>query len=416
MSRVRRLIVVAIGLMALGPASMYASSPRELYVTARAREVTLRQQASTPSREPTVADYRAVVAAYEAVVRRYPATGYVDNALWQGALVARDAFDRFKDDRDRKTARRLLALLVSDYPISPFVSKAKEITQTLDGGASTSVTPAPVPASPVTAPPPSVPGLPAASPPPDTPRLPAPPPGGYSIARQLGLGASRIVLDPGHGGHDPGASGAGEYESQVVLDVSLRLELLLQEAGFDVVMTRRSDQFVPLEERAAIANREHGDLFLSIHANASRNQNARGIESYVLNFATDPAAETLAARENAATERTMSNLNDLLKAISTNSKIEESRAFARLVERSMATNLKPVNQGVRDLGVKQAPFVVLIGTAMPSVLAEISFMTNAQEGRLLASDAYRQRIADALCQAVQTYQKSLKSASTMVRQ
>lgn len=235
------------------------------------------------------------------------------------------------------------------------------------------------------------------------------------MARQLGLGAAKIVIDPGHGGHDPGALGAGISEADVVLDVALRLEKLLREAGVAVVLTRRSDEYVPLEQRTAIAVREQADLFLSIHANASRRRSAQGVESYFLNFSTDPAAEAVAARENAATSRTINNLPDILKAITLNNKLHESRSFAALIQRAMATKLGGGKSGVRNLGVKQAPFVVLIGADMPSVLVEIAFITNPQEGRLLKSGAYRQRIALALFDAVRGYQQSLKSAPAASR-
>ena len=609
---------------------------RELYATAVLREQALR---AVPNKtRPSVKDYRATVSAYDAVVRRFPTSGYVDNALWQGAIVAGDAFERFGDERDRSTARRMLELLVDQYPSSPFVRKARnvlermhgpktvadvktpapssapaprparrravvlrEIRRTsmrdrvrvtieldepttyrtervenpqrvnldlsdtrpgdlvpegtllyhddivrrvrvgihpnqvtrvvvdLDGVARYTVStlerpyrivvdcertvpvplpkpagPTPSPAAAPAGPPvratrapiiqassarptwgalpsvepvdpvwflqplpshalvppsarliapvanalpasfffhateqPSPPAstLPASTPPASTaltrttaPKKPAPifadqaapPPvaerGSYSLARQLGLGASKIVIDPGHGGHDPGAIGPGISEAEVVLDVALRLEALLRDAGFGVVLTRRTDEFVPLEERPAIATREQADLFLSIHANASRNQNARGIESYFLNFATDLDAATVAARENAATGRTMNNLPEIVRAITLNSKLDESRSFAGLIQRAMAARLSGANKGLRNNGVKQAPFVVLIGASMPSVLAEISFITNAQEARLLKSGAYRQRIAQALFDAVRGYQLSLKNAQAVLHQ
>jgi N-acetylmuramoyl-L-alanine amidase len=233
--------------------------------------------------------------------------------------------------------------------------------------------------------------------------------GPYSMARQLGLGVSKVVIDPGHGGHDPGALGPGVTEAEVVLDVALRLEKLLKEAGVDVVMTRRTDEFVPLEDRPAMARREQADLFLSIHANASRARSARGVETDFLNFSTDPEAEEVAARENAATNRTIGSLPDILRAITLNNKLDESRSFAGLIQKAMADQLRGANAGLKNLGVKQAPFVVLIGAEMPSVLVEISFITNPQEGRLLKSGAYRQKIADALFDAVRGYQRSLKN-------
>ena len=239
--------------------------------------------------------------------------------------------------------------------------------------------------------------------------------GGFSLSRQLGLGVARIVIDPGHGGHDPGAMNDGLSEADLVLDLALRLEkLLLKQPGVEVVMTRRSNVFVPLEERTAIANREGADLFLSIHANASEDDRARGVETYFLNFAPNPAAEAIAARENAASARTMRQLPDIVKAIALNNKIDESRDFASLVQASMLDRLKRSNKSVKDLGVKQAPFMVLIGATMPSILAEISFLTNSQESALLRGGAYRQQIAEAMFNGVMRYQRSLKAAAQTV--
>ncbi|MGE5198858.1 MAG: N-acetylmuramoyl-L-alanine amidase [Rhodospirillaceae bacterium] len=262
----------------------------------------------------------------------------------------------------------------------------------------------------------------------DTPANPAPAPaetgpapaapaangrGGFSMARQLGLRVGRIVIDAGHGGRDPGAQGPGFTEAKLTLDIALRLEkLLAKEPGVEVVLTRRTDEYVGLQERTAIANREGADLFLSIHANASRNRAARGVESYLLNFASTPEAAAVAARENASSTLTMSHLNDLVKQIALNSKLDESRDLARQVQSAMVRKLRLSNQQVKDLGVKQAPFVVLVGASMPSVLVEVSFLTHKQEGRLLASGAYRQRIAEALLDGVRRYLRTLKRATT----
>jgi N-acetylmuramoyl-L-alanine amidase len=237
--------------------------------------------------------------------------------------------------------------------------------------------------------------------------------GKFSVARQLGLGISRIVIDPGHGGHDPGAVAFGTSESSLVLDVARRLEKLFQQRpGFEVVLTRRDDEFVSLEQRTEIANRESADLFLSIHANASSNATARGVETYFLNFALNRQAEAVAARENAASGKTMNSLPDIVKAITLNSKLNESKDFAALVQQSLLRGLRPANKTLKDLGVKQAPFMVLIGAAMPSVLAEISFVTNRPEARLLKTPAYRQKIAEALLAGVLKYQNSLKKVQT----
>jgi N-acetylmuramoyl-L-alanine amidase len=238
--------------------------------------------------------------------------------------------------------------------------------------------------------------------------------GGYSLARQLGLGVSRIVIDPGHGGHDPGAQANGVSEAELVLDVAKRLEALLHDQpGFEVVLTRSTNEFIPLQERTAIANREGADLFLSIHANSSPQKATRGVETYFLNFAQNPQAEAVAARENASSAQAMGVLPQIVKAIALNNKLTESREFATLVQGSLTRRLAAQNKGFRDLGVKQAPFVVLIGAQMPSVLAEISFLTNKAEASLLKQGAYRQRIAQALCDSILKYQSSLKKVGTV---
>jgi N-acetylmuramoyl-L-alanine amidase len=256
-------------------------------------------------------------------------------------------------------------------------------------------------------PPPALPSTPTVSP--STPAANAA--GGFSIARQLGLSVSRIVIDPGHGGKDPGTVAKGLSEAALTLDVALRLEKLLQkELGVEVILTRRTDVFIPLEERTAIANRHNADLFLSIHANSSRNGDAKGIETYFLSFASSPEAEAVAARENSASEREMHQLPDIIKAITLNNKLDESRDLAGMVQESLVTNLKKSNKDVRSRGVKKAPFVVLIGAAMPSVLAEISFITNKQELQLLKTGSYKDKIAQSLYTAVLRYRRSLKGA------
>jgi N-acetylmuramoyl-L-alanine amidase len=257
-----------------------------------------------------------------------------------------------------------------------------------------------------------------ASPPSPQPVTPSANAGGdFSLARQLGLRVSRIVIDAGHGGHDPGAQANGLSEAELVLDIALRVQKLLADVpGVEVVLTRATDEFVPLEARTAFANREgadRADVFLSIHANASPRTAARGVETYFLNFATNPTAEAVAARENATSSHTMGTLPDILKAIALNSKLAESRDLATIVQTSLVRRLAVQNKGTLDLGVKQAPFVVLIGAQMPSVLAEISFLTNKTEAALLKQSSYRQRIAQALCDAVLKYQASLKKVTTV---
>jgi N-acetylmuramoyl-L-alanine amidase len=233
--------------------------------------------------------------------------------------------------------------------------------------------------------------------------------GNFSLSRQLGLGIAKVVIDAGHGGHDPGAQARGLTEADLVLDVALRLEkLMLKEGGFEVVLTRRTDSYVSLEERTAIANKAGADLFLSIHSNASASASARGIETYFLNFAPNTEAEAVAARENAGEARTMRSLPEIVRAIAMNNKRAESRDFASMVQNSMYTEMRKSNKELRNLGVKQAPFMVLVGATMPAVLAEISFITNRQDATLLKTDKYRQQIADALLAGVKRYQQSFR--------
>jgi N-acetylmuramoyl-L-alanine amidase len=173
------------------------------------------------------------------------------------------------------------------------------------------------------------------------------------------------------------------------------------------------DAFVPLEERTAIANREGADLFLSIHANASSNVSARGVETYFLNFTVNADAEAVAARENATSGRSMNQLSDIVRTIALNNKIDESRDFASMIQASLATQLQKTDRSVRNLGVKQAPFMVLLGATMPSVLAEISFITNRQDNALLKTEKHRQRIAEALFAGVVRYQQALKKSPAL---
>ena len=257
---------------------------------------------------------------------------------------------------------------------------------------------------------------------PDTTAPPAPPSsaatnrrGGFSLSRQLGLGISRVVIDPGHGGYDPGAQVRGLNEAELVLDIALRLEqLLTREPGVAVVLTRRTNAYVSLEQRTAIANRSGADLFLSIHANASANASVRGFETYFLNFAPNPEAEAIAARENAGSSKTMGSLPDIVKAIALNNKIDESRDFASMLQQSMQAQLRRVDRTARNLGVKQAPFMVLVGATMPSALVEVSFLTHRQDATLLRTTNYRQQIAEALAGGILKYQQSLKAAAPKV--
>jgi N-acetylmuramoyl-L-alanine amidase len=229
--------------------------------------------------------------------------------------------------------------------------------------------------------------------------------GARSLIRALGLKIGKIVIDPGHGGHDTGTIGPnGLQEKDLVLEVGRRLGKLLQtRLGAEVVYTRKNDTFIPLETRTAIANQQRADLFISIHANSSRDSEARGVETYYLNFTSSPEALEVAARENAVSEKSIYELQDLVKKIALKEKIEESREFAGDVQESLHSGLAAKSPAIRNRGVKKAPFIVLIGANMPSILAEISFVSNPSDEHRLESSEYRQRIAESLYRGIAKY-------------
>jgi N-acetylmuramoyl-L-alanine amidase len=532
-SCVRRWLLA--GVLCLLAAAMPAaqSNVEELYREATRRDGLLRKEidarAAGAAADALLHTARTLAQTYEDIARLFPRSGYSDNALWQGALLAGDAFWEFGEAADRDRALRLLEVLQARYPSSSLLKQVPAQRKRLSEAETASRAAAP------RTPPPRVPALPAPTALPlqsgpatlrairrevlpyalrvtlelerevqfyderiegparvfvdlhntrvveplkdamlafpddvvrqirvgrqqdartrvvldiqnaarhsvytlynpyrivldfervapvsvavESPARRALTPAdgeGLSMSRQLGLGVARVAIDPGHGGHDPGAEVRGLTEAEVTLDIALRLEkLLLKAPGVQVVLTRRADTYVPLEQRTDIANAAEADLFLSIHANASANARARGVETYFLNFASNSAAEAVAARENAGSTRTMRELPDIVKAIALNNKVDESRQLASLVQSSMFTSLRRVNKQARNLGVKQAPFVVLIGATMPSILAEISFLTNRQEAALLRTPKYREQIAEALLAGVTKYQESLKTGQAV---
>jgi len=579
--------VVVLGACLVAAAQVSAQTPqvRTLYEQARVRESRLRQDLDSPAAGPALlTGIRTLVTTFDDLARLFPASGYSDNALWQGATLAADAYWQFGESRDRDAAIRLYQSLTARFPTSSLVPRVPGPLARLTAGRpraprveptaqKPALVPAPVPNAGVTqadvrltsvtrdampdvlrvsvalerevaftverldgpprvfldfqstkaadtlkdlvlpidndvvkqvrigrqpgsrtrvvfdlrapvahsvftlydpyrvvidfararpvaraaaslepvtppvasrripvaamvlapsmapsiAPPPvaTISAAPVQPPPvagPTTAAESAPPTtrsattpsanlgGRFSLSRQLGLGATRIAIDPGHGGHDPGAKARGLTEADLVLSVALKLEkLLLNQPGTEVILTRRTNAYVSLEERTAIANRAGADLFLSIHANASANPAAQGIETYFLNFASSDAAEAVAARENVSSARSMRDLQDIVRAIALNNKVDESRDLARLVQASLHQRLRETSSDVKNLGVKQAPFMVLIGATMPSVLAEVSFITNAKEASRLKTEKYRQHIADALLAAILRYRQALKT-------
>jgi len=229
------------------------------------------------------------------------------------------------------------------------------------------------------------------------------------MIRVLGLKVGRIVLDPGHGGHDTGTVGPeGLREKDLVLDIAKRLGALIEERmSSEVIYTRSDDTFIPLEQRTDIANQAKADLFLSIHANSSPLRTAFGVETYYLNFTTSKAALDLAARENAGSQQSIFELQDLLEKIALRDKVDESREFAGRIQSALFSFSSKNDSHARDRGVRKAPFVVLIGASMPSVLAEIGFISNAHDESTMKKAEYRQRLAEALYKGVASYAGTL---------
>ena len=227
-----------------------------------------------------------------------------------------------------------------------------------------------------------------------------------SITKQLALGVRKIVIDPGHGGKDPGAPGwlKGVWEKDVVLKIAKRLAKRMRDRlQCDVVLTRSSDIYLTLEERTAIANTNNADLFISLHCNAAKNRKLRGFETYFLNLATDDQAIEVAARENATSRKNISDLESILNDLMKNAKINESSRLASLVQGSLYKGLKRKYSNIKSLGVKQAPFYVLLGARMPSILIESSFLSNKIECKRLVNSTYQTRLCDSIIDGVKSY-------------
>lgn len=229
------------------------------------------------------------------------------------------------------------------------------------------------------------------------------------MIRVLGLKVGRIVIDPGHGGQDTGTIGPdGLREKDLVLDVAKRLGAMIeQRLGSEVIYTRSDDTFIPLERRTEIANEAKADLFLSIHANSSSLRTAAGVETYYLNFTTSKSALDVAARENSGSQQTVYELQDLLEKIALKDKVEESREFATRIQSSLYNLSAKTNSHAKDRGVRKAPFIVLIGASMPSVLAEIGFLSNPHDENIMRRPEYRDRLAEALYKGVASYAGTL---------
>ena len=243
----------------------------------------------------------------------------------------------------------------------------------------------------------------ATKPAPEPPKTPQPVPD-PSLAQQLGLSVKTIVIDPGHGGKDPGAVSQTRQEKQIVLSLSKTLRDILVKKGYNVRLTRETDVFIPLRKRTQFARNQKADLFISIHTNASISNQAAGIETYYLALASDESARITAMRENAGAEYNMKELDALVGRILKESKSTESRRLAEVIQAQLASGKQ-----VKNRGVKHAPFVVLIGTKVPAVLVEVGFISNPTEGKKLTTKAYQRQLATAIAKGIEQYIKNIPS-------
>ncbi len=232
---------------------------------------------------------------------------------------------------------------------------------------------------------------------------------GYSMARQLGLGIHRVVIDPGHGGRDPGCIGkGGTQEKTVVLDICQHLKKLLNNhQGLEVILTRETDIYIPVENRTVIANQKQADLFVSVHANSNPSKKRSGVETFYLNFSHDPSVIETAALENATSTKNISEMRNILEKIVKNSKFVESKKLAESIHKNLIHTLETTYRDIKDLGHKGGPFWVLIGVEVPSILVEVSYLSNAREEIRLKNPQYRQLIAQGIYNGIAEYIQSL---------
>jgi N-acetylmuramoyl-L-alanine amidase len=337
---------------------------------------------------------------FRLLVGKYPNGAYAAEGRYRLAM----ALDTGKGDR--RDARQQYAIVAAKYSRSDWGRRARERVAALDAAAEQERKQRPQPAVQTGKPAPEPEAPKAVSlvdkPLDVTPARPAKP---ATPAAPQAL--RKIVIDPGHGGKDPGAIGVdGIAEKDIVLGVARKLADKLKTLGIDVVLTRRDDRFIPLEERTAIANAEGADLFISLHVNASPNPEARGVETYYLDNTTDEAALRMAARENGIARDKISDLQFILSDMVQNLKLEDSITLAHRLQGSVVTQVGGRYGEVRDLGVKKAQFYVLVGARMPSVLVEMFFVSNRVEARALANDEYQQTLAEALFDGIKKYQET----------
>jgi N-acetylmuramoyl-L-alanine amidase len=412
-------------------AARFPSSPRAPQALYTAAE--LRNEVSHLSLVP--ADRRAALSEYHRLADRYPASSLADDALFQAARMELDR------ENDPASARKDLAQLLAQHPRGDMVHRARALLASLkapadvapavaheetkasedetpdvpdaDGAEAEAASPGTSAMTPteVAVHPEPVEGRTAAQLPTPTPlrslRRVGASPRGVSLAVQMGLGVHRVVIDAGHGGRDFGAIGpGGTREKDVTLAMAQKLAEQLQAQGLEVLLSRDEDEFVTLEERARFANDHRADLFISIHANANSDRRVQGTQTYFLNATDDRYALRLAARENASTEKSISDLQLILADLATKANVEESHQLAESVQREMVKELGHDFGAGRNLGVKHALFYVLLGVRMPAILVETAFVSNPAEERRLKSEGFQAAVARDIASGVSRFLKS----------
>ena len=320
------------------------------------------------------ADAKRAVSVYEELVRDHPKQALADDALFRSAVV----YNEFLGDSDK--AGRVLDRIIKDYKSSDHAKPAAEYKKDLkkSGKASKRTTSVTTPGK-----------------------------NSSALAAQLGLSVRTIVIDAGHGGKDPGTMNNGVVEREVTLDIARRMKTILEKAGYRVRLTRDSNRSLSLTNRVALGRKYKGDLFVSVHVNACDNPSIRGMETYILDFARTSSASRLATVENAGSGR-LGDMDKIIKEIVTGARTRESRELAEEIQKNSVRYLKKNGYSLHSGGVKGAPFFVLVGASMPSVLVEVGYCTNKQEARNLKSSKYRQLLAQGVCNGIISYALSLK--------
>ncbi len=319
-------------------------------------------------------DARNAASVYEQAAKKYPSSALADDALFRAAVVYNELL------KDQKKARVHLEHIARRYSRADHAKIAAEYRAKMDGKSGKAQTAASI-------------------------RAPKGE-GARMLAAQLGLSVRTIIIDPGHGGKDPGTMHNGVVEKDVNLDIAKRLKTILDKLGYKVLLTRTTNKGISLSERVQFSRRNKGDLFVSIHVNAAENTSISGLETYILDFARTSSASRLATVENADSGR-LGDMDKILTEILTGARTNESRRLAENIQKSILSYLKKNGATTRDGGVKGAPFFVLVGSSMPSVLVEVGYCSNKKEASRLKTTKHRQRLAQGLANGIHAYAKSL---------